>query len=44
MGGFVSKIIMPAGDVFMFKGINTDATGNLCSSVTYASLTGGAKF
>ncbi|KAK6543468.1 hypothetical protein TWF694_000214 [Orbilia ellipsospora] len=30
-----STIILPAGDVFQFKGLSTDANGNVYSGVTY---------
>jgi hypothetical protein len=36
-----TKIIMPAGDVFMFDGLNTDANNNVYSGVKYSSLSGG---
>ncbi|KAF3904729.1 hypothetical protein ABW20_dc0100609 [Dactylellina cionopaga] len=34
-------IIMPAGDVFMFKGLSTDENGNVYSGVTYDTPVGG---
>jgi hypothetical protein len=39
-----AKIIMPAGNVFAFKGLNVDSTGNLYSGIVYNSLTTGERF
>lgn len=36
-----TTVIMPAGDVFMFKGLNTDAQGNVYSGITYSTPSGG---
>lgn len=36
-----TKIIMPAGDVFMFDGLNTAANYHVYSGVMYGGLTGG---
>lgn len=38
-----NRIIMPAGDVFMFKGIDIDGAGNLYSHVSYAQGAENAK-
>ena len=38
-----STIIMPAGDVFMFSGIDLDTTGNLYSHVSYANAAEGSE-
>jgi 20S proteasome alpha/beta subunit len=37
-----STVIMPAGEAFMFTGIDTDANGTLYSHVTYAQGAEGA--
>jgi hypothetical protein len=39
-----TRIMMPAGNVFSFKGMNVDGQGNLYSGITYDSLTGGEQF
>ncbi|KAK7001515.1 hypothetical protein R3P38DRAFT_3049512 [Favolaschia claudopus] len=36
-----TKVIMPAGDVFEFKGIDTDASGNVYTHLTYKSILSG---
>ena len=41
--GLATKIIMPAGDVFMFDGLNTDSGGNVYSSITYSTISGGSQ-
>ena len=41
--GLATKIIMPAGDVFMFDGLNTDIDGNAYSSITYSTISGGER-
>jgi hypothetical protein len=38
---FKTTIILPAGDAFMFKDLDTDKFGNLYSNVTYATPQGG---
>jgi hypothetical protein len=38
-----NRVIMPAGDVFMFTGIDIDGTGNLYSHVSYAQGAEGAR-
>ncbi|TKX20950.1 hypothetical protein C1H76_6801 [Elsinoe australis] len=38
------KIILPAGNVFMFKGLNVDGEGNVLCPVTYASASHGEQF
>jgi hypothetical protein len=39
-----TRIMMPAGNVFSFKGMNFDGQGNLYGGITYDSLTAGEKF
>jgi len=39
-----AKVIMPAGNVFSFKGLNVDDKGNLFSGIVYNSLTNGERF
>ena len=36
-----ATIILPAGDVFLFKGLSCDSNANLLSIVTYATATSG---
>ena len=36
-----TTVIMPAGDIFMFKGLNTDPQGNVFSGITYSTPSGG---
>lgn len=36
--GLKTTVILPAGNVFAFKGINTDRDGNLCTSVNYRTV------
>ena len=36
-----TTVIMPAGDIFMFKGLNTDPQGNVYSGITYSTPSGG---
>ena len=38
LDGISTKIIMPAGDVFLFDGLNTDDKGNLYSGITYSTI------
>ena len=38
LDGMSTKIIMPAGDVFLFDGLNTDSKGNLYSGITYSTI------
>ncbi|KAK3347248.1 hypothetical protein B0T25DRAFT_584270 [Lasiosphaeria hispida] len=39
-----AKIVLPAGNVFSFKGLNVDSTRNLYSGIVYNSLTNGERF
>jgi len=39
-----SKIIMPAGNVFQFKGFNVDGQGNVYCPVDYSSISSGEQF
>ena len=36
-----TTVVMPAGDIFMFKGLNTDPQGNVYSGITYSTPSGG---
>ena len=36
-----TTVMMPAGDVFLFKGLNTDPQGNVYSGITYSTPSGG---
>ncbi|KAJ7018521.1 hypothetical protein C8F04DRAFT_1277619 [Mycena alexandri] len=37
-----TKVIMPAGDVFEFKGLDTDTEGNVYTHLTYKSILSGS--
>ncbi|CAM1505030.1 Fc.00g106670.m01.CDS01 [Cosmosporella sp. VM-42] len=39
--GLGTAVILPAGDVFMFKGMSCDTGGNVFTSITYATPIGG---
>jgi hypothetical protein len=39
-----TKIIMPAGNVFQFKGLNVDGQGNVYCPVDYSSVLKGEHF
>jgi len=43
MDGLKFTVIMPAGDAFYFKGVDTDAEGNMYSHVSYATPSGGEQ-
>lgn len=36
--GLKTTVILPAGNVFTFKGINTDNDGNLHTSINYRTV------
>jgi hypothetical protein len=38
-----TTVIMPAGEAFMFTGVDTDVAGNLYSHVTYAEGAEGSQ-
>lgn len=38
-----TTVIMPAGEAFMFTGVDTDSSGNLYSHVSYANGAEGAE-
>ena len=38
LDGMSTKIIMPAGDIFLFDGLNTDDKGHWYTGITYSTI------